>query len=138
MKKIIFSCLVEIENGESDSRITDVKELRSYDNLTYEDELFSDYFSDGGDSTLVDARVSGGTLSLKFDPTSNKLFAIVEYDLQRDLTEQELEILVDYTGGQLSDGIGGNFGEELEQDRDWAMYTSLEYDYDNLNIEFVN
>jgi len=47
-----------------------------------------------------------------FKNDKGKLKTITEYEANEELTEEELEKLVDYTQGQWSDGIGEGFEQE--------------------------
>ena len=96
-----------------DDQITDASVLRSLDGLTYDDERFTDYL--GGppeEDILASALVSGGNLRFSHRDGEPLLTAITEYRSNRPLTESELRLLVDYTMGQWSDGIGENWACE--------------------------
>lgn len=99
---------------DEDDETSDLAKIKSLDGLKYDDEdaIFSDYISDGGDTSLEDAGVSSGIMYFKFDDSKNSLYGYVEYDLTQKLTDKEVESLKDYTIGQLTDGIGSNFTQD--------------------------
>lgn len=79
-------------------------------------ECFSEYFHESfnfgeivqeNEQPLIDKRVKGGYMSFKF--ISGQLYVIVEYTSDEMLTEHEMNLLINYTRGQLSDGIGEGF-----------------------------
>lgn len=70
-------------------------------------EDFSDYFYDGHEIANLKGVVSGGTMYFKF--IDNKLWTYTEYVANRQLNNRELHVLLDYTVGQWSDGIGEGF-----------------------------
>lgn len=82
---------------------TDYPNLKTLDGIDCQDE-FTEYFDDN--FTFKDS-VTNGYLRFKFE--NNKLWAITEYDSDRELTPEELDGLADYTQGQWSDGIGEGF-----------------------------
>jgi hypothetical protein len=93
-----------------DEQITDAETLRRLDGLTYDDEVFTDYL--GGppeEDVLAAALHKGGMLRFSYTEGHDLLAVVTEYDAKRRLTESELRLLIDYTVGQWSDGIGENF-----------------------------
>ena len=105
--------------------VSDPRLIQTLDGLEH-DEIFSDYFSDGGDTTLADAGISGGRLRFEFDRESRMLFCVTEYSSPRPLTDSELELLRDYTIGQWSDGIGENFFQERMDFGLAPMFTEMD------------
>ena len=94
------------ETGESSPQL-----LSSLDGISSE-EIFSDYLVDEIDPFLLNLPVTGGCMTLRFNPVSSRLFAIISYETQRRLVSGEVNALVKYTLGQLSDGIGENFVQD--------------------------
>jgi hypothetical protein len=93
-----------------DERITDPGVLRSLGGLVYDEERFTDYL--GGppaENELAAALEPGGVISFGFREGDDVLTAATEYTSRRPLTDAELRLLVDYTMGQWSDGIGENW-----------------------------
>jgi undecaprenyl pyrophosphate synthase len=90
---------------------TDYENLSDLNGIDCQDE-FSEYFSsaykgDEQEQSLIDKGVCSGYMHFESDGT--KLYVIVNYTSPTELTQEELNILVDYTQGQLSDGIGEGF-----------------------------
>ena len=112
--------------------IEDPALLRTLHGLEH-DEIFSDYMSDGGDHTLADAGVTGGTLRFEFDEAAGVLFGLTTYSVPRFLNEEELSLLKEYTVGQWSDGIGDNFTQER---MDIGLAPQLSFiNHDNVSVE---
>lgn len=72
-------------------------------------ENFADYFDDDMES-IIDKEVRSGYMSFKYQ--NGQLKVIVRYLADEMLTDAEAAELVDYTQGQLSDGIGEGFEQE--------------------------
>ena len=85
-------------------------------------DAFSEYFNYECDSFSGD--VHGGYMKFKYQ--DDKLFTLVEYFADRELTNDELEILKAYTSGQMSDGIGEGFEQQpcLYDENDEEIYLS--------------
>tara|TARA_R110000772_G_scaffold45089_3_gene103446 strand:+ start:166 stop:534 length:369 start_codon:yes stop_codon:yes gene_type:complete len=64
-------------------------------------ERFCDYIKDNFDT------LRGGYMDFRYE--DGKLLTYTVYDSDRKLTEKEEQILIDYTQGQWSDGIGEGF-----------------------------
>lgn len=69
-------------------------------------ENFADYFDD----TTYSNDVTSGYM--RFEKVGSKLFTVTIYESERELTQEELDHLLDYTTGQWSDGIGEGFEQE--------------------------
>ncbi|MBT4123925.1 MAG: hypothetical protein HN981_03920 [Candidatus Pacebacteria bacterium] len=80
-----------------------------FDKLDYH-QNFSEYFAL---RHKIPDCVSEGYMHFEFDHETKKLYVFVIYDSTRKLTEEEENLLISYTQGQLSDGIGEGF-EQLE------------------------
>ena len=92
-----------------DEQVTAPEMLRPLDGLTYDDETFTDFL--GGpeeEDALAAALESGGILRFGYDGRE-VLTATTEYLSRRRLTDAEVRLLVEYTMGQWSDGIGENW-----------------------------
>ena len=72
------------------------------DGLNYQGETFSEYMDDG-----MKQLVSGGHMIFQVD--DDKLYVTVDYDVENKLSDDQLHDLIEYTQGQLSDGIGEGF-----------------------------
>jgi len=96
---------------DSDNKLeTAPSVLGRFDGHIYDEERFTDYL--GGpeeENALAAALRPSGFLRFEHDGHSPFLTAITEYDAIRRLTDQEIKLLVEYTMGQWSDGIGENF-----------------------------
>lgn len=103
--------------GETDDKPTQ-EQLSGLDGLSCQDE-FTEYFD--SDSTLVD-KVFNGFLSFQF--IDNELKYTVRYEAKEELSEQEMAELVEYTNGQLSDGIGEGFEQREQYVGDDSFYVS--------------
>lgn len=84
---------------------TDYKNLKRLHGVSSEEE-FSDYFGDD-EQKLKDKGVCNGFM--RFEEMNGKLWTITDYESDIKLTEEELDILGEYTQGQWSDGIGEGF-----------------------------
>ena len=102
-----------IVHTEEDNKELKGLVLSKYDGIS-DDACFSDYFhdrygEDEGQESLIKAGVSGGYLEFVYDKELEKLFAETSYDCPRELTNKEQKVLIEYTQGQWSDGIGEGF-----------------------------
>lgn len=98
------------KDADGDTPIMEVKEvLASLHGLAH-DEVFSDHlYGQAGANDIANAGISGGLLQFFFSQETGQLRGTTEYSLQRMLNASEIELLLDYTLGQWSDGIGSNF-----------------------------
>lgn len=84
--------------------------LRSLHGLAYTEERFTDYLDGSGPEKEVrNILERGGYLRFQYNSERNELECVTEYEAKRPLSEAELNLLVEYTTGQWSDGIGENF-----------------------------
>ncbi|HEY1065004.1 MAG TPA: hypothetical protein VGE52_02805 [Pirellulales bacterium] len=96
-----------------DAPVTGPAVLRTLDGLAYEDERFTDYL--GGpkrENELLAALEPSGYLRFNYRDGEDRLSVTTEYTLRRPLTDPERALLVRYTLGQWSDGIGENWASE--------------------------
>lgn len=103
------------EDAEGEAPIIDDPEiLKTLDGLRCDDDnsIFSEYLSDGGDDSPINAGVSGGIMWFELTPTENILIGHTEYTLTRELSKNEIKKLKEHTIEQWSDGIGSNFIQE--------------------------
>jgi len=108
---------------------TSHKNLEELDGIDCQ-ERFSEYFDD---DSYVDA-VTGGYM--RFEYKDGKLWTITEYNSNRELTQDELHDLGEYTQGQWSDGIGEGFEQEpcMVDDNGKEVYISPWYGGQKLDI----
>src|ERR1035437_6087171 len=85
---------------------TDHTNLQELDLIDCQD-IFSEYFD--SNASYADA-VSGGYMNFEYG--NGKLWTKTRYESSRELTEEEMIQLMDYTQGQWSDGIGEGFEQE--------------------------
>lgn len=90
--------------------VVDEENYLKYENLSDLDgiecdDVFSEYFGED-EKDLID-KVTGGLMSFKYE--DGQLLTYTEYLSDTELTEKELNILLNYTVGQWSDGIGEGF-----------------------------
>ena len=79
------------------------KNIEKLDGISCQDN-FADYFQK---SFSFYENISNGYMHFNF--TDERLWTITEYFSDRELNYEELNILLDYTKGQWSDGIGEGF-----------------------------
>lgn len=84
---------------------TDYENLSELDGVDCQD-CFSEYFDD----TTYSNDVTGGYMHFEYE--DGKLWTVTNYNSNRELTQEELDDLEDYTTGQWSDGIGEGFEQE--------------------------
>ena len=93
-----------------DEQVTDSDVLRTLDGMVYDHERFTDYIGGPPEEDELSAALEpGGIISFKYQDGDYLLTAITEYQSRQPLTEAQLRLLVDYTMGQWSDGIGENW-----------------------------
>ena len=99
---------------------TDYKWLSELNGVDCQDD-FAEYFD--SDFSFKDD-IESGYMYFSFE--NEKLWTITEYFSNRELYNEELEILSDYTQGQWSDGIGEGFEQEpcFYDDNDEEVYIS--------------
>ncbi len=106
MQRIIISGRAAV--SRDDEQIDDPAVLRTLDGLAYDDERFTDYLGGPGEDELAAALESGGVLRFSYREGEPLLEVRTEYRSRRPLSPAELALLVEYTMGQWSDGIGEN------------------------------
>jgi len=89
----------------------DLSELDGIDCQEEFTEFFHGKYKDSeNEQALIDKKVHSGYMHFSFE--KNDLWTITEYHCEEKLTDDELQILADYTEGQWSDGIGEGFEQE--------------------------
>ena len=110
MNQIRIVGIAAVFRDSDDELETNPALLSRFDGHVYDEERFTDYLGGPEDEDALAALlVPGGFLRFTYDGHSEVLTAITEYHSHRPLVNAELELLVDYTMGQWSDGIGENF-----------------------------
>ena len=102
---------VAVAFRDSDGQVeSDPEILRRFNGHVYEDERFTDYIGGPDEENELAARLNpSGFLRFEYDGESDHLIAITEYESRRTLNDKELKLLVEFTLGQWSDGVGENF-----------------------------
>jgi len=100
---------VEIYSAENYETNTDPSIAKGFDGFKYTDVEMSDYLIDYSDTILGGLGLTGGYIEFQFDTSENRLWVVTEYSSPRELTQDEISALVEYTQGQWSDGMGTNF-----------------------------
>ncbi len=77
-------------------------------------ECFSEYFypEDNDLKSLIEKGVTSGYMEFEYDVNDGKLYVVVNYKSKEKLDDNETKALIEYTQGQMSDGIGENFEQE--------------------------
>lgn len=75
-------------------------------------ECFTDYLWEEEHGSLIKKGISHGYMNFSYDRKEDRLYVEVDYKSKLELTPRDLEILIRYTQGQMSDGIGENFEQE--------------------------
>jgi hypothetical protein len=97
-------------NGDAE-HVEKPSALRSLDGIA-SDENFCDHIDGAILKSMENAQLSNGKLRFVFDEKLKRLLGVTEYLSNRELSDQELLSLKQYTLGQWSDGIGSNFFQE--------------------------
>lgn len=109
-------------DSSEDREITDLKQIMKFDGETCQDlkdgvmqpVTVVDYLFDGSATKLLEGiGITGGIVRFEYKPQLKQLWLITEYYAPRKLNDQELDVLLEYTMGQWSDGAGEGFGGEL-------------------------
>lgn len=79
-------------------------DLKDLDGIECEDD-FADFFDQAKEFGVLSGR-------MYFEYVCGELYTVTKYECVRVLTEQEQNILLDYTTGQWSDGIGEGFEQD--------------------------
>jgi hypothetical protein len=83
---------------------------------------------------LAKAIARGGELRLSYDKGNRQLWVVTDFVSQRALNRRELELLVESTTGQWSDGIGPEFGDDcLRETGFYVNVFPILDDYDPLS-----
>jgi len=131
--RIMISRRVNVTDSNSKTEVSDADRLRLLDGLTYDEMLISEYISN---DELNDLEISGGTIALRFEPETGQLRVISEFAACRKLRKAELQMLVEETEGQWSDGIGSD-GTELFPNVDPSIALDFCFGAADLRVEQV-
>lgn len=119
---------------------TDYPYLSKLDGISCPEE-FTEYFGKD-EKSLIDKGVTNGYLRFEYVFEENKLYSVTTYNSNELLTPEEEAILIEYTQGQWSDGIGEGFEQEpCSYDEDWdvdrGIYISPWYPDQNITIQQI-
>jgi hypothetical protein len=87
------------------------------------------------DRKLEALELTGGHLRLSYDPDSNDVYVITEYQSGRELTQEELNLLKKETQSQWSDGIGEDGFSNLETELGLDVNLSHRLSLQDISIE---
>ena len=121
--KIVISAAAAAFDRETEQPIVDPQQLVHLDGLTYAGDSCGEYLSE----SLYDIGIIGGQIELACRASEGMLRVVTSYHAPRKLKKEELQLLLDETTGQWSDGIGeGEFqhAEELGIDVDISPFDS--------------
>jgi hypothetical protein len=108
--RIVIRGSAAVFRDDDDVQVTDTSILRSLDGIVYDEERFTDYIGcSPEEAALAAALEPGGIISFSYQDGQDVLDAVTEYRSRRPLMDGELRLLVLYTMGQWSDGIGENW-----------------------------
>jgi hypothetical protein len=100
------------------TEIRDPDRLRKVELATC-DEWFCDPLVDDGGMAALASVLSGGQLTLTYEPQPNHIRLHVTFGSERPLSEAEQRLLQDYVHGQLLDGIGEGFKQGYANGRSY-------------------
>lgn len=100
--KIVISGPAAAIDCETEEQIFDSERLSKLDGLAYSDDFCGAYL----DERLYDVGVVGGQIELAWRNEESKLLVLTTYRAPRELKQDELQLLIDETNGQWTDGIG--------------------------------
>jgi hypothetical protein len=131
MVKVTFGGPVKVLwqsfDGSEERTIDDPEIIKKFDDSVYSDSEsgnnspleLSQYLQDGEDTEhLYVLGIRGGTLRYEYRESEHQLWILTEYQSPRELSEEELQCLCQFTTGQWYDGAGEIFAEELAEQND--------------------
>lgn len=123
---------VEDINDEEDEFVDPIRDeniLNQFSNTEYEGEIFSSLMDYEEDANKIKSwGISKGIIGLDYDDESNKLYTYTEYEVTRELSDDELDFLIDFTIDQWLDGIGQEFIGEIADDTGYLVHVGLPED----------
>src|SRR3989337_893808 len=137
--KIIISDRAEVYDERAHGLDTNPETLRKLQGLAYTEGEMSYFIGDGSDEGLIaDIGIAGGTLTFTYVPETNELRVLTEYEAPRKLTKKELDVLVKYTTGQWSDGMGENFTNDYAEKTGMLVHAYPLSDKQDIRVEQVD
>ena len=107
--------------------------LKALDGRRYEDEQFTDYLEE----PYSEMSIEGGRLALQFDEQSGSVVAYADFTFPGELSESELDGFKMDINGQMTDGMGSNFFQELGDELDADVEVAGLYDSDKKSIYVI-
>jgi len=90
-------------------------------------DRFADYLIDGPpEERDLASALTGGTLSLRHPPGADHLTLHVTYEASRELSSEEVRLLLQYTYEQLLDGVGEGFQQSYAESRTPKLWIAFE------------
>ncbi|MDQ8209743.1 hypothetical protein QEH52_19650 [Coraliomargarita sp. SDUM461003] len=112
MRKIKIIGFAQVTDDD-DNFISAPEILKKLDGIVYDDEFQTDYIGGSdAENTLEEKLYRSGNMYFHFQPGENYLRVESIFDLKEELTKEEIQLLVENTLGQWSDGMGENFTSE--------------------------
>ena len=125
--KVTVTGVADVRDQEK-TPITDPDQLKKLDGIEYQGDRFTEYLEAPNERSVAEVLSPGGDIVLKFDEKSGFLLYVTEYEATRELTDDELKLLLDYTTGHWSDGIGSGFNSYCWDNHDtWMDYPSYRH-----------
>jgi hypothetical protein len=91
------------------------------------DEKFADYLADGSiEEQDLGRIVSGGLMKLAFAADSNQILVYVTYTTSREVSAEEVDVLLDFTYSQLLDGVGETYQQRFARDHKPRLWIAFE------------
>ena len=91
--------------------------MKELDGKAYKDEVFIDYL----DEPFYSMGIKGGRLSLHYDTSEKVMYVQSDFEFPKALNETQLKSFVDDIDGQISDGMGSNYFQELSEELSAAI-----------------
>lgn len=115
-----YTWVLDLQDEDGDP-ISDANILKTLDGLSYDDSgTLADYIFDGADDVsegLAGITFSGGRFRCEYDEAANCVNYVTEYSTDRDLTDDQIRLLREYTESQWNEGVGANFAQFFPEDR---------------------
>ena len=109
--KIVISGAAEAYDRETEELVVDSRRLSQLDGLTYAEESCGEYLSEA----LYDIGIVGGKIQLAYRASDSRLRVLTTYHAPRKLTNSEIQLLIEETIGQWSDGVGEEEFQHAEE-----------------------
>jgi len=88
------------------------EKLEALNGRVYEDEVFTDYLNE----PFYSMGISGGKMVLEYEKGGNEIFSVSVFEFPKDISQKEIDDFIEDINGQISDGMGSNFFQELSEE----------------------